>query len=563
MWVTLMKILIADDDPIPRRMLQATLNAWGYEVVEARDGEEAWRLLQGEDGPPLAIMDWLMPGLDGLELCRRIRAHANAPYRYLILLTSRDSKEDVVAGMDAGADDYLIKPFHRHELQVRLRAGRRILDLQTALLASLDEVRRAEEQVEASRAREFETGAKIQQTLLLGRPPPGPAGAKISALTVPSQQIDGDFYDFFVQGETCLDVIVGDVMGKGVPAALMGAAIKSYLLRALSQLQSASPGREVPTPEEIVASVHAELTGQFIRLERFATLCYARFDTIPRRVDWVDCGHTKTLHRQHRTGRCALMDAGQNMPLGFSEQEVYRQVSQSFDTDDVFLFYSDGVTEAQNAEGTQFGVERLRTLVENSPELGPEALVQAVRDAVVRFSGSERMADDLTCVAVRIGDTGHRTPPAAVFEAISRLTQLAPVRDFVEDFCLALSPPLEPGQLNPLILAVNEAAANVIRHAFAGRPDSPFQIVAEADTVRVQIQICHRGLSFEPSQVPPPSFDGTRDGGFGVYMIAECVDEVRYEQDSDGMNRVILIKSREEPRERQPAPVSAGEDIGR
>ena len=538
-----MKILIADDDAVPRRMLQATLERWDYEVVEARDGEEAWQVLQGEDAPKLAILDWLMPGLDGLELCRRIRALADAPYRYLILLTGRDSKADVVEGMEAGADDYLTKPFHRHELQVRLRAGRRILDLQSALLDSLSEVRWAEEQVAQSRAREAETGAKIQQTLLLGQPPPGPAGDRVFALTIPSQQIDGDFYDFYVHGEDCLDVIVGDVMGKGVPAALMGAAIKSQLLRALSHLQSVAPDRTVPTPEEIVGAVHAEVTSQFIHLERFATLCYARFDMAGRRVDWVDCGHTKTLHFRPREGRCGTLDTGQNMPLGFSEREVYSQVSRPFETGDLFLFYSDGVTEAQDADGTQFGAERLRALVERHPGLGPEAIVQTIRDAVVAFSGSERMADDLTCVAVCIG------PPTApdtrtVFHAVSRLDQLAPIRDFVEGFCLALTPPLAEERLTALILAVNEAAANVIRHAYIGRPEALFEVIAEADDAQVRISLHHQGIDFDPSSVPLPSFDGTRDGGFGVYMIAECVDDVQYARDADGTSRIGLVKHR-------------------
>ena len=538
-----MKILIADDDAVPRRMLQATLERWDYEVVEAKDGEEAWQILQGEDAPKLAILDWLMPGLDGLELCRRIRALADAPYRYLILLTGRDSKADVVEGMEAGADDYLTKPFHRHELQVRLRAGRRILDLQSALLHSLSEIRKAEEQVALSRAREVETGAKIQQTLLLGQPPPGPAGDRVFALTIPSQQIDGDFYDFYVHGEDCLDVIVGDVMGKGVPAALMGAAIKSHLLRALSQLQSAASDRTVPTPEEIVAAVHAEVTGQFIQLERFATLCYARFDMAARRVDWVDCGHTKTLHFHPGSTHCGALEEGQNMPLGFSEREEYRQVSRPFEAGDLFLFYSDGVTEAQDAGGEQFGADRLRVLVESHPDLGPEALVRAIRDAVVSFSGSERMADDLTCVAVRIA--GQAAPGArAVFHAESRLDQLAPIRDFVERFCLSLAPPLAEERLTALILAVNEAAANVIRHAYAGRPNAPFEVVAEASDAEVRIGLHHQGIDFDPSSVPLPSFDGTRDGGFGVYMIAECVDDVQYARDADGTSRIGLVKHR-------------------
>src|ERR1051326_7247831 len=134
-----MKILIAEDDPIPCRLLQATLTKWEYEVVIARDGDEAWQILQTEEAPKIAILDWLMPGMDGVEVCRQVRQRKDAPYVYIILLTSKDRKEDIVEGMEAGADDYLIKPFETHRLQVRLRAGRRIIDLQTALLSSLEE----------------------------------------------------------------------------------------------------------------------------------------------------------------------------------------------------------------------------------------------------------------------------------------------------------------------------------------------------------------------------------------------------------------------------------------
>src|SRR4051812_27116951 len=181
-----MRILIADDDPVPRRMLQAILKKWDYEVVEATDGAEAWEILQSADAPQIAILDWLMPEMDGVEVCRRMRQRTDAPYVYFILLTSKDRKEDIIEGMEAGADDYLIKPFEAHRLQVRLRAGRRILDLQTELLASLAALAKARE-------REVEIGAKIQQTLLLGQPPEDAHGVEVAALTIPSQQIDGDF----------------------------------------------------------------------------------------------------------------------------------------------------------------------------------------------------------------------------------------------------------------------------------------------------------------------------------------------------------------------------------
>jgi two-component system cell cycle response regulator len=130
------KILIADDDDVLRHVLQATLGKWGYEVAVARNGLEAWRMLQAEDAPKLAILDWIMPGMDGIEVCREIRRRVHEPYIYLILLTAKDRKKDVVAGMDSGADDYLAKPFDPDELKVRLRAGMRILDLQAELLAA-------------------------------------------------------------------------------------------------------------------------------------------------------------------------------------------------------------------------------------------------------------------------------------------------------------------------------------------------------------------------------------------------------------------------------------------
>jgi diguanylate cyclase (GGDEF)-like protein len=136
-----MKILVADDSLVMRRLLEATLAGWGYEVVTARDGEEAWAVLCSEDAPHLAVLDWMMPTLSGLELCRKVRALARARYTYLILLTSKGLREDVVEGLTAGADDYVVKPFDKYELEVRLRAGRRIVELQAELLETQDALR--------------------------------------------------------------------------------------------------------------------------------------------------------------------------------------------------------------------------------------------------------------------------------------------------------------------------------------------------------------------------------------------------------------------------------------
>ncbi len=136
-----LQVLVADDNPVFRCMLRTMLGKWGYQAVEVSDGISACSVLESADPPRLAVMDWMMPGIDGVEVCRRVRAAAREPYIYIVLLTARTESQDLVHGMDAGADDYLTKPFHPQELRVRMRAGWRILELQRELLDAREELR--------------------------------------------------------------------------------------------------------------------------------------------------------------------------------------------------------------------------------------------------------------------------------------------------------------------------------------------------------------------------------------------------------------------------------------
>ncbi len=133
-------VLIAEDDPIFRRILESWFKKWDYRVTAVENGLAAWEVLQQKDAPQLAIVDWMMPGIDGIELCRRIRSRDQGLYRYVLLLTAKDNKQDVITGLEAGADDYLTKPFDVDELHARVRAGKRILDLQEALIRAKDDL---------------------------------------------------------------------------------------------------------------------------------------------------------------------------------------------------------------------------------------------------------------------------------------------------------------------------------------------------------------------------------------------------------------------------------------
>ena len=138
-----MRVLIADDDSVTRRLLQGALASWGYDVEAMRDGEGAWSALRRDDGAPLAVLNWMMPGLDGVEVCRRVRSVPNSRPIYIILLTARSGRKDIVSSLQAGADDYVTKPFNVGELRARVQVGERMVGLQAELADRVNELEEA------------------------------------------------------------------------------------------------------------------------------------------------------------------------------------------------------------------------------------------------------------------------------------------------------------------------------------------------------------------------------------------------------------------------------------
>jgi PAS domain S-box-containing protein len=427
------------------------------------------------------------------------------------------------------------------ELEQRVSA--RTAELQAANKLKDDLIvreRAASAELAQARERETEIGFRIQQTLLLDEPPRDVPGLRVAALTVPSQRIDGDFYVFFKHPDQRLDIIVGDVMGKGVPAALLGAATKSHFIEALSHLTALAKDGKLPEPKEIVTLAHAEVARHLIDLENFVTLCYARLDLNKCNLELVDCGHTGIIHLHSKTGLCEMVH-GDNLPLGIREGEIFNQISVPFESGDLLLFYSDGVTEARNFAGELFGVDRLLSCVSTNSELGPEALVEAIRKATVTFSESGRLIDDLTCVALKIEEPRLGLARAEM-EIHSDLKELSRAREFVRTFCRHLPSPVNEDSVGAIELAVNEAASNIMKHAYHGRTDQWIRLEAEAFPNQVSFRLHHLGDPFDPSAVSPPVLDGSQESGFGIYLITQSVDEVRYYRDERGRNCIALVK---------------------
>lgn len=414
------------------------------------------------------------------------------------------------------------------------------LALLIVMVVENDRLHRATVEGERLR-RDIEIGSRIQQTLLVGRPPLDLQVIQVAGLTIPSFHVDGDFYDFFTHDQM-LDVILGDVMGKGIPAALIGVATKDHFLRALNYLLASNPS-SLPEPREILNIVNEELVKQLMGIESFVTLCYARFNLKKFELDLIDCGHTRTIHSTSRAGTFALLQ-GKNMPLGFSQGEIYEKISTPFTAGDVFFFYSDGVTEAKNHEGKYFGERRLAELVHAHNHLDPKGLVERVRQEITAFSRSQTFLDDLTCVAVKIQDV-HATVAAnhAHLEITSSLSELPRVRTFIREVCARnFDLTAIEEALNQLELAVTETISNIMIHAYQRQPNRQVRIETNLFVNRLLVRVYHRGLPFNPGPDEPAPLEAPREGQMGMSIIRQCVDRVRYYRSKHGENCVDLVK---------------------
>lgn len=408
----------------------------------------------------------------------------------------------------------------------------------------VDPRERTERALIEAREQEVELGSRIQQGLLLGEPPTDLPGVRVGTLRVPSRKVDGDFFDFFQFGDRSFDFFLGDVMGKGVSAALVGAAAKSHLLRSAGGLLSEPGDKGLPPPERIIGMTHAKMTPKLIEIGSFVTMCYARFDLDARRIVYVDCGHTKPIHLRRSEGTCESLE-GDNTPLGTTESETYGERSTAFEPEDIFLFYSDGLTDLLSPDGEAFGEARVRDLLMSHADLDPMDLVEKIRRAAIDFARTPAFGDDLSCVVIKVEEAGEEL--RAQTESIrfsSDLDELARMRDLVRRFCReTLSPPLGEEATFQVLLAAHEASTNIIRHGGGKGGGESIDLRIEATPERVMLRFLHRGPAWMPTG-GGPDLSGSSEGGFGLYIIDQCVDHAEYGRLEDGRNLIRLVKNR-------------------
>jgi sigma-B regulation protein RsbU (phosphoserine phosphatase) len=546
-----MSILIVDDSYFNRKLVESLLQKAGYsDILHAESAVEAYMYLENQPvnkAIDIILLDIMMPEVNGLQACahiKRMPLYADIP---IIMVTAMNESQSLQQAFDAGAIDYITKPVNPIVLKSRVRSA-------LTLKKEMDRRKAREQDL-------IEIGAKIQQTLLLGKLPESFPDLEIAAFTQPSQKVDGDFYDFICHQEKCLDVFLGDVMGKGVPAALIGAATKANFYRAITQLLLQDETDQIPQVEQIVQYVHWVMSNELIELEKFVTLCYVRFHCSDQSIDLVDCGHTQTIHFHALTNECSLIK-GDNTPLGFIPDENYQQITFYLDPGDILFLYSDGFTEACRPDGTFFGEDRLISCIKKYCKKDPNTIVQHIQNEVFKFAKTDSLGDDLTCVVLKrkehscavhammqpddIDNLLENNESCQSIKVKSQLVEIQNVRKFVMNYCKTIDLGMDAKSFVwELETAIIELISNVIKYAYLNEEHHEIVICADDDVNQVRLIVHHWGKSFpNPPTDPKPPEKEYPEGGYGLFIIDNYIDKCEYLKKDDQMNSIVLIKNK-------------------
>jgi sigma-B regulation protein RsbU (phosphoserine phosphatase) len=395
------KILLVDDDRVARRIHSILLRAQGHEVVEAADGELAWRLVEESD-ISFVVSDWVMPNLAGVDLCRRIRAAALDRYVYVILCTSKGAKTDLIEGMDAGADDFLVKPVGPDELRVKVRAGERVLTLQQGLAHKNDELARINQQLQSSHKLiedDLKAAAWMQQRLL-----PHPAleanGLRCRWRFEPSGYVAGDIFNFFAMDEREVGFYLLDVSGHGVPAAMLSVTLSMILTpdatrgSPLRHFNRATQLSEILSPHDAICELNRRFQSKD---DRYFTMIYGLFDTRSSILRMAQAGHPGPVLFGKNCQPEILGTGG--MPVGLWNEIDFDCFEVPVKAGDRLLLYSDGVTECINRNGEAFGEGRLLAYLAGASQ-SLDQLLEGLLEEIRNWRDGAESGDDVSLFAL-------------------------------------------------------------------------------------------------------------------------------------------------------------------
>lgn len=392
MTVTPAKILIVDDEPLNVDYLEQELGDAEYETVSASNGQQALDCIR-RAAPDLVLLDIMMPVMDGFETLRRLKADVATRSIPVIVISAANDMPNVVKGIELGAEDFLPKPFEPTLLRARISTSlekKRLHDLEQVYLKGLE--------------REFDIAREIQQGFL-PTALPRPEGWEIAAYFKAAREVAGDFYDAFLLGEGNLVIVIGDVCGKGVGAALFMTLFRSLIRAActtdtLMKEEGSFPLAPAQRLHRVISFTNSYISDTHGESNMFATLFMGIFDLQRSVLAYVNCGNEPALVMRQggvvETLRPTGPVVGVFPSADFSVKEIM------LGKGDAILAFSDGITDAFNEDHVSFGNERLLKCVTDR-RLGPAAMLEHIEQELKKFVGAAEQFDDITLVAVKKG----------------------------------------------------------------------------------------------------------------------------------------------------------------
>jgi sigma-B regulation protein RsbU (phosphoserine phosphatase) len=346
-------VLVVDDQDMQRLIVKRSLSKLGYSVLEAPSAEAALTLI-ATSPVDIVLSDWVMDGMDGTELCQVLRGQIDRPYVYFILMSSRDTREDLLEGMKAGADDFLRKPLDVDELSVRLRAGERVLELQARLRA-----RQAELEAASQRIQEDVDAAAGFQRGLLPRRSSSESQSNVRWLFMPSNVVSGDALNYFEADDDHLVFYLMDVSGHGVAAAMVAMNVAQYLNPEVEGcvFKRVDGRRELLDAASAVAELNRRICAQETA-DKYLTCVYGVLNRKSGVVQLVRAGHPMPIV-VHADGSCEAAAVDGDVPVALFPGAAYTNHTLRLRPGSRLVVYSDGVTECDSPSGEAFGDQRL------------------------------------------------------------------------------------------------------------------------------------------------------------------------------------------------------------
>ena len=514
-------ILAVDDTPENLDVVKGIL-ASDYTVKAAINGPMALKIAEKQK-PDLILLDVMMPGMDGHEVCQRLKSNPETRDIPVIFLTAMDQTRDEALGFSLGAADYIAKPVNPPILEARVKTH-------IALKESMDELHQAYGIIKGQKDRmeeELNIGRDIQMSMLPLEFPAFPDRTEFSihALLKPAREVGGDFYDFFFinQDEVCL--VVGDVSGKGVPAALFMAVTKTMIK---------SRAMDDPSPASIVTRVNDEMSADNPS-SMFVTLFIAFCNVRTGACRFTNAGHNPPYIKR-ASGDLECLDQRHGPIIGAMEGLAYKESQTSLSLGDQFLIFTDGVTEAMDTEGSLYSESRLEKLLNDSCFNTAQDLVDNTLASVETFATGAEQADDITLLALSLdeepGQAGQQKLELTIksdFREIDRVNR--EFRHFADEHGL----PQETAR--KISIAIDELVNNIIAYALDKGGEQTVQINGDYSDNRLIIEFIDRGIPFNPFENlavdTTKSLDDREIGGLGRLLVKELMDEVSYQRLKD------------------------------